>query len=173
MPEPARRRNPLCLPQPKSDAYLSSDSLEDLEAQYRSLQKQLQDEDSDSLPSSDSQMKASEPNPTELANPVVVSSDESSHIPSDTGSSSSVYTSLCQSVGKDYGTPVLHHKGSFISLPERANFSVGIQDHIPFENLPQSTGTYDRMRKLLVKIKQTISTNNSKTKKSWCNLLVI
>lgn len=166
MPEPARRRTPLCLPQPKSDAYFSSDSLEDLEAQYRSLQKQLQDEDSDSEPSSDSQVKAAEPNPAELVNPVVLSSDESSHAPSDTGSSSSAYTSLCQSVGRDYGTPVLHSKGSFTALPERANFSVGIQDHIPFENLPQSTGTYDRMRKLFIKIKQTLSANNSKTKKS-------
>ncbi|GAB1597406.1 zinc finger CCHC domain-containing protein 8-like isoform X2 [Argonauta hians] len=150
--EPSRqssttKRAPLCLPKPKSDATLSSDSLEDLEAQYQCLQRQLQ-EDSDSQPSSESQVKVSE------SNSIVLSSDESSNsqAPSD-GVTSSSSPSMCQSLSKDYGTPVNQNKGSFPTLPDRTNFSVGIQDHIPFENLPQSTGTYNRMRQVFQKIK--------------------
>ncbi|CAI9715860.1 zinc finger CCHC domain-containing protein 8 isoform X1 [Octopus vulgaris] len=146
--EVTSKRKPLCLPKPKSDAALSSDSLEDLEAQYRCLQKQLQEEDSDSQPSSESQIKASE------SNSIVLSSDESSNSQAASDGFASLSSpSMCQSLGKDYGTPVNQNKGPFPTLPDRTNFSVGIQDHIPFENLPQSTGTYNRMRQVFQKIK--------------------
>ena len=66
------------------------------------------------------------------------------------------------SISKDYGTPILQKEGSVRKLPTDVAFQQGIEDHIPFENLPDSTGTFNKMRKLLETIKQKMSFNKKK-----------
>ena len=66
------------------------------------------------------------------------------------------------SISKDYGTPILQKEGSAQKLPSDVAFQQGIEDHIPFENLPDATGTFNKMRNLLEKIKQKMSFNKKK-----------
>ena len=66
------------------------------------------------------------------------------------------------SISKDYGTPILQKGGSAKKLPSDVAFQQGIEDHIPFENLPDATGTFNKMRKLLETIKQKMSFNKKK-----------
>ena len=60
-------------------------------------------------------------------------------------------SSHSKSVSKDYGTPIL--KGPVELLPDSSKFSEGIEDHIPYENLPDATGTYDKIRDLISKVR--------------------
>ena len=68
------------------------------------------------------------------------------------------------SISKDYGTPILKKSISVEQLPSDVAFKQGIEDHIPFENLPDSTGTYNKMRQLFDKIRQKLP---ARKKKSW------
>ena len=68
------------------------------------------------------------------------------------------------SISKDYGTPIMKKEGSAEQLPSDVAFQQGIEDHIPFENLPDATGTYNKMRKLFEKIRQKVPVRK---KKSW------
>lgn len=62
------------------------------------------------------------------------------------------------SVGKvkhiDLGTPILKSASPYSRIPAADNFSIGIQDVINFENLPDSTGHYLRMNKVIHKIRK-------------------
>jgi hypothetical protein len=58
------------------------------------------------------------------------------------------------SVSKDYGTPILKRAGSINELPMDSKFAQGIEDHIPFENLPDSTGRFNTIRKIVDKIRK-------------------
>lgn len=58
------------------------------------------------------------------------------------------------SMSKDYGTPILKRAGSIESLPSDSKFAQGIEDHIPFENLPDSTGRFNTIRKIVDKIRK-------------------
>ena len=52
------------------------------------------------------------------------------------------------SISKDYGTPILVREKSYQALPSPDKFGRGIEDHIPFENLPDSVGTFSKMKNL-------------------------
>ena len=65
------------------------------------------------------------------------------------------------SMSKDYGTPILNRSGSYTSLPQDSKFSQGIEDHIPFENLPGATGSFDRIRGLFSKLKNPLKKKKS------------
>ena len=67
------------------------------------------------------------------------------------------------SISKDFGTPILQKEDSINSLPDSSKFGVGIEDHIPFENLPDSTGTFSRMRGLLQKVREKVSFRKKKS----------
>ncbi|KAL5016700.1 hypothetical protein ScPMuIL_006289 [Solemya velum] len=67
------------------------------------------------------------------------------------------------SVDKEYGTPIVKRKDSYDSLPVTSNFGVGITDHLNFENLPDSTGSFLRLRGLIGKIRSKVSTNKKKS----------
>lgn len=54
------------------------------------------------------------------------------------------------SKSRDFSTPILKRSGSVDHKPADSKFAVGIEDHIPFENLPNATGTYDKMRNLIM-----------------------
>ncbi|OQR67275.1 zinc finger protein-like [Tropilaelaps mercedesae] len=67
------------------------------------------------------------------------------------GTSLKLHRSL--SLGSVPGTPIPASISRVLSLPDPAKWSVGVADHIPFENLPGATGTFEKMRGLLAKIK--------------------
>ncbi|KAK7580354.1 hypothetical protein V9T40_000983 [Parthenolecanium corni] len=54
------------------------------------------------------------------------------------------------------GTPLLKSKFGHARLPPPENFSKDICDVIYFENLPESTGKFERMRNLLKKVKSIL-----------------
>lgn len=58
------------------------------------------------------------------------------------------------SKSKDFSTPVMKRMGSIESLPSDSKFAQGIEDHIPFENLPDATGNFDKIRTLVNKIRK-------------------
>ena len=66
------------------------------------------------------------------------------------------FTSPSGSISKDFGTPILVRDKSFKSLPGPDKFNDGIQEHINFENLPDSAGTFEKMRNLFAKIKEKV-----------------
>ena len=55
------------------------------------------------------------------------------------------------SISMALGTPVSGESSAKKDkgLPNSSKFADGIQEHLNFENLPESTGTYDRLRKVL------------------------
>ena len=62
--------------------------------------------------------------------------------------------SKCGSVGFSLGTPI--EAGDVVSgdtpaksLPDRSLFAVGVSDHILYENLPNATGTFMRLREVI------------------------
>lgn len=56
------------------------------------------------------------------------------------------------SLRKDYGTPILTRQKH--ALPDSSKFGMGVEDHIPFENLPDSVGTFNKMRNIIDVIRQ-------------------
>ncbi|XP_065079307.1 zinc finger CCHC domain-containing protein 8 homolog [Ochlerotatus camptorhynchus] len=58
------------------------------------------------------------------------------------------------------GTPILTPFTPFNTLPCGDAFSKGVSDVINFENLPNSTGKYERMKSLLSKVRNVISVHN-------------
>ncbi|KAL0272633.1 UNVERIFIED_CONTAM: hypothetical protein PYX00_005526 [Menopon gallinae] len=57
----------------------------------------------------------------------------------------------------DLGTPILKSISPYSKLPSREQFSVNVSDVINFENLPNSTGKYESMSSLILKIRDTAS----------------
>ncbi|KAH6948995.1 hypothetical protein HPB50_027383 [Hyalomma asiaticum] len=51
------------------------------------------------------------------------------------------------------GTPMLIGFSKYTSLPPRENFAKGMTDYIPFENLPGTTGRYDKLRTVLQRVR--------------------
>lgn len=58
------------------------------------------------------------------------------------------------------GTPILTAFSPFAQLPCGDAFSKGVSDVINFENLPNSTGKYERMKSLLSKVRTVITAHN-------------
>lgn len=65
------------------------------------------------------------------------------------------------SLGSVLGTPVPATISRVESLPDAKKWSEGVADHIPFENLPGATGTFEKMRGLLAKIKDLKNSNST------------
>lgn len=55
------------------------------------------------------------------------------------------------------GTPILKSISPYSKLPSREQFSVNVSEVINFENLPNSTGKYESMSSLILKIRDTAS----------------
>ena len=49
----------------------------------------------------------------------------------------------------DPGTPIIEMFSPFAKLPQYANFGKDMTEHIAFENLPNYTGNWDKMRGVL------------------------
>ncbi|KAL3268843.1 hypothetical protein HHI36_007934 [Cryptolaemus montrouzieri] len=54
------------------------------------------------------------------------------------------------------GTPILKSSSPYSRLPKPDNFTVGVSPVIDFENLPNSTGTYEQMSEVLSKVRNTL-----------------
>jgi hypothetical protein len=72
--------------------------------------------------------------------------------------------SRCGSVGVTLGTPLALEvteedcdtdSVAVKKLPERSLFAVGVSDHILYENLPNATGTFQRLRGVLRTLRET------------------
>lgn len=61
------------------------------------------------------------------------------------------------------GTPILKSASPYAQLPDRDKFSKDISQVINFENLPNSTGKYEQMSKVINKVRGTVKNNNTTT----------
>lgn len=56
----------------------------------------------------------------------------------------------------EFGTPIIKSASPYSHLPNPENFSVGVSDVINFENLPNSTGAYEKMVGLISRVRETL-----------------
>lgn len=75
----------------------------------------------------------------------------------------SANTSLYQSMSYLVSTPVIQHSG-IEKLPSYERFSDGITEHLPFENLPNSVGVYEKMSDVMKSVKEKMATIRPKRK---------
>ncbi|XP_076348003.1 LOW QUALITY PROTEIN: zinc finger CCHC domain-containing protein 8 homolog [Tachypleus tridentatus] len=61
-----------------------------------------------------------------------------------------------RSLSVSTGTPVMSRVSSHERLPDSSKFKDGVSEHLPFENMSNSTGMYDKMRHVLAKVKQKL-----------------
>jgi zinc finger CCHC domain-containing protein 8 len=66
-------------------------------------------------------------------------------------------STLGQVKSVDLGTPILQHASPYYCLPTPEKFSRDICDVINFENLPNSTGKYEKMSKLIHKVRTVVT----------------
>ncbi|KAF7282609.1 hypothetical protein GWI33_002328 [Rhynchophorus ferrugineus] len=59
-----------------------------------------------------------------------------------------------------YGTPILKSSSPYNKLPRLENFTKGVSAVIDFENLPNSTGKYEQMYKVLQKVRDKLKVND-------------
>lgn len=59
------------------------------------------------------------------------------------------------------GTPLLKSASEFDKLPDGEKWSVGVSDVINFENLPDSTGKYEKMKVLIKKVQKVVQQINN------------
>ncbi|KAK3084758.1 hypothetical protein FSP39_018388 [Pinctada imbricata] len=85
-------------------------------------------------------------------------------LPGGSGKAHPLLSHKSVSVSRDFGTPILKTEVSEKSLPDSSKFSVGIEDHIPYENLPDATGSFNKMRGLIQTIRQKVSFRKKKSK---------
>lgn len=77
-----------------------------------------------------------------------------------TGDDIKTETPIKQQVGSgnvektDTGTPIVELHSPFDNLPKYANFGKDMTEHIVFENLPDYTGTWDKMSGLIQRIRK-------------------
>ena len=91
---------------------------------------------------------------TPQVQPATPSGGDSSTVPSTPENSQSVSVATPSSGGSilmEYGTPV---NDADQHLPDPSKFASCISEHIPFENLPNATGTFERVRRVLKKGKK-------------------
>ncbi|XP_033746912.1 zinc finger CCHC domain-containing protein 8-like [Pecten maximus] len=72
------------------------------------------------------------------------------------------FKSTTGSISRDFGTPIQKRQGVASDLPDADKFGEGIMDHIPYENLPEATGTFEKMRGLIDRIRTKVSLRKKK-----------
>lgn len=58
------------------------------------------------------------------------------------------------------GTPLLKQVSPFATIPSGEKWCAGVSDVINFENLPDSTGTYEKMKEVIKKVRHTVTKFN-------------
>ncbi|CAH1801702.1 unnamed protein product [Owenia fusiformis] len=154
----------------------SSPNAEELEEQRQLLLAQLQDAESDSKGielvvkdsvGDDSFIPPLPPTPTapplpsdsepesDTGTPVRFRSKSGMRTPQGQNTQNSFSSTPSSSISVDFGTPIEKEQLEKL-LPDSDNWKVGIIDHIPYENLPNATGTFQKMRGLLEKVRETV-----------------
>lgn len=140
---------------PESSAEASLVTLTDLEEQKQKLMQALANANHNSNSSSNglATVDANPPN-DESALDVTVPNDECSEVDSPStplaGRSREVVV----------GTPLLKAVSPFASLPSGDKWSAGVSGVIDFENLPDATGTYKRLRGLISTVRTVVKQIN-------------
>lgn len=125
---------------------VASPTMDTLQQEYKNLVQQLDSEGESALAngnSSEAAATAETPSEKSLSESEVLRQKNFS------------FTSST-SISKDYGTPILVRDKSFQALPSPEKFGQGIEDHIPFENLPDSVGTFDKIKTLFSTIRDKV-----------------
>ncbi|XP_046391443.1 zinc finger CCHC domain-containing protein 8 homolog [Ischnura elegans] len=135
----------------QSSSRAQSPSLSDLEAQKSQLLAALEDGGSSSGDTSRLLGKAVGGPPDDSAPPDDPSLDD--------GSTSSTAAPVTPGMVKSVvlGTPALFGASPYTCLPSPAAFSRDICDVINFENLPDSTGKYEKMSDLIKKVRKVVA----------------
>ncbi|GAB6033544.1 hypothetical protein CHUAL_013417 [Chamberlinius hualienensis] len=99
--------------------------------------------------SSDTNGSLSQDSPSEVDVNNKISDDSACHTPEIQPRTSALKKQLTFSASKsvELGAPSI--KACDSSLPPRESFSVGITEHLPYENLPGTTGQFDKLRSVL------------------------
>lgn len=61
------------------------------------------------------------------------------------------------SISMSPGTPVLEQGNPYQKLPDADKFAQGITEHLPFENLPDAVGTFEKMRGVISSVQKKLS----------------
>ena len=72
------------------------------------------------------------------------------------------FKSKTGSISQDFGTPIMNRSFVPEALPDSSNFGKDIEDHIPYENLPNATGAFQKMNGLIKRIRQKVSFKKKK-----------
>lgn len=128
----------------------NSPSLEDLEQVKKNLILQLKD-DSDVTPS------LSDGSSREVPHAGILSNDNGDDLKS-SKNVGNVSVTETNKVGKSksmhLGSPAIIQLSKGMCMPSPEKFAVGVSEHIPFENLPDSAGQYKRMKGVIQKIRE-------------------
>lgn len=125
----------------------SADSAPESDSQCRS-NFQIGDDDSESQVS-DSCFSVPQ-SPMTVPN---ITKQESVSTPQNASTVSWLSTPGSGSISVEYGTPA--EKSSIPCLPDSEKFKKDITDHIPFENLPDATGTFEKLQGVLQKVRSS------------------
>lgn len=55
------------------------------------------------------------------------------------------------------GTPVIKHVSPYTNRPKLENFAKGMVDIVEFENLPNSVGTFKKLKEILKDVRKTLN----------------
>lgn len=138
----------------QSSRNASSASLEDLEHQRELLLRQMEDTDDsqDTQPLDGSQGEGEESDITDVPSP---STPQRSSVQS-SNSFISFSTPRSMSISREFGTPLGFDSDQPLPAPEK--FSSNITEHIPYENLPNATGMFEKMQNVVKKVRDKYKT---------------
>jgi zinc finger CCHC domain-containing protein 8 len=123
----------------------SVDSIEELESRRKALLAELESEESENG------KEAEVPLPCDKETKEDNTSSNDSPLESDWKSLKSPSHGHCRH--QEMGTPVSIRFSPYSTLPDREKFSRDMGEMIPFENLPNTTGTFQKMKSLLDKVR--------------------
>ena len=59
-----------------------------------------------------------------------------------------------------FGTPLIQSVSPYLSLPVGNCWAAGVSDILDFENLPESSGKYEKMKGIISKVRKTVKELN-------------
>ncbi|CAG9864207.1 unnamed protein product [Phyllotreta striolata] len=142
----------------EADKNVPSPSLVDLEAQKRNLLAAL--EDSSALKSDENAGELQDLSESSTANKTFESGggeeEEETSTANKTFGGEEEEKRSRNVLKSTFGTPILKSGSPYSRLPDADNFTKDVSPVINFENLPNSTGKYEKMSGLLQKVRETL-----------------
>ncbi|XP_074641624.1 zinc finger CCHC domain-containing protein 8-like [Tubulanus polymorphus] len=136
-------------------------SLDELEQQKLQLLSQLANEEvsaAETDPSIDEDGVVSAP--SGASTPTRMKSQDQ-HLFSPFETPTAMTLSRSESIGLELGTPVIEECNQTIKLPSPEKWSKDITEHIPYENLPEATGMYQKMRGVIRNVRKQTKPDKS------------